>query len=192
MRQVGPGAVHHRGRFDETPVHKRAGDPPTFALDAVDAAPPRTGRPPPSLDARARRRTFPSRPSPRAARARRRRRPPTTPGRLALLHLRRTPARGQRVDGVQVCAPLGAGSYAASVAWCLTPPGRDSATAFASVSGWRAQRARARASGRSRLRGRFHEVDGARHQIGHLAARPEVAVALRGDGRRVGAGRGAA
>ena len=37
-------------------------------------------------------------------------------------------------------APLGAGSYAASVAWCLTLPRLShSATAFASVSGCRAQ-----------------------------------------------------
>ena len=38
VRQVGPRAVHHRRRFHKTPVHKRAGDPPTFALHTVDAA----------------------------------------------------------------------------------------------------------------------------------------------------------
>ena len=38
VRQVGPRAVHQRRRFHKAPVHERAGNPPAFALDAVDAA----------------------------------------------------------------------------------------------------------------------------------------------------------
>ena len=38
VRQVGPRAVHHRRRFDETPVDPDARDGAAFALDAVDAA----------------------------------------------------------------------------------------------------------------------------------------------------------
>ena len=38
VRQVGPRAVHHRGRFDEAAIDPNARDGAAFALDAVDAA----------------------------------------------------------------------------------------------------------------------------------------------------------
>ena len=38
VRQVGPRAVHQRGRFDEAAIDPDARDGAAFALDAVDAA----------------------------------------------------------------------------------------------------------------------------------------------------------